>query len=346
MSVAVPLNLTDFKAPTAKVELVAGLTYTTTKGIDLGNAVWGRTGSGPDPIVKYTGPRDAAAFRSSPGNSPKVTNITVHGVPWTYAFEAQGGLDLNMVKVGGGAGVLKTSGATGLVKLYRVVQVERSTNYIVYIGPKVEQNDATNYAERWNQTVWIEECDFTKGSSEMAGLRAQAFKWLTIKKTHVSDTPAQSAVRADGKKAVTNAVLRIHYGGTAELSEDSFDGEIFLGPLDGNDGGKNLPAGPQRNYRATEKIDSLTFIGCVFDSPTFKLAPGAGNVKMLGGSILTTAATVLTAQPYPYMNRVRASMKLETVKTTSTAKDPVRLFDPKGGATINAVNTTLNGKAV
>lgn len=350
VSAGTRLDLDSVFVPrTGTIKLKAGAEYTLAKSKNLRSCSWVKDGTGADPIIHYTGPRDAAAFRAVEGEGPSISDVVIIGSPGTFAFEVRDNLSASRIKFTGGTGLFKIVGAAGVTRLTDCQQLATSENYIGYAGPLITRKKdlfgkVIGYSERANGAIILTRVTANLGSSIMAGVRAQAFGYLLIDDCSIADLDEHSAVYSTGKRAVKNAALRIHYGKIAEIRKTRVAGDKFLGPLNGDDGGEKLPAGPERTFKENERLELARFTDCDFDIGSFTAAPGVVSA-IYSKCRLSAAGSQIVAMPFPYLTRPMVTMRFEDCVMT-TSKTPATLAgNGAGAAKTTAVRGTLNGKA-
>jgi hypothetical protein len=255
--------------------LHGAVVYKLTKGKWLRSDNWAgpvdpTDGDGGLPVILYTGGKDTSAMYSRDGDVPFVSDVEFDCAPWSYALASGGNLDATRFRIGGGGGLLFVQGATGVTRLSKVEQVDCSTGYFVKVGPSLPTRANPS---GWTNEVVLEDIDAAEGSAEMALFRIDYCRRATLRNIRGSDTDANSAVRADGSRAVKNAVLRLHHVEQATVENCTFTGDVNLGAYDTT--AETLSAKPaDRAALAALRVRSMVFRNCVFDAGTFTINPG------------------------------------------------------------------------
>lgn len=289
----------DFPAipATGIVKLQRGQVYPVAKTLNLKSCTLMADGTGPNPVIKYTGAADSGAVEVSPGQSATVSDIDFDVIANAYAAHNTGGLRLLNVGIKGGGGLLKITGATGTTYVQGCKQYAPFGHFGILAGPKILRS-AGGYTETFNGPIIILDTLLDFGSLWMGVARFHAYTLLYMDRCALSDTKAQSA----NPQAVQNSVARFHYGNEAYIRNSTIAGLVFCGPLNAHiDGGDTLPPGPERTFVDNERAKLVVFDTVQFKEAVITAAPGS-NVE------LVNCPNVNVVTPGPYMNRPVATV--------------------------------------
>jgi hypothetical protein len=216
-------------------------------------------------------------------------------------------------------------------------------SYAGYAGPAITDKPG-EYSAKNNVGVELINCAITKGVvGQYHGLRFHGCDKIVIH--------GGRFVFAPDPKHYT-AALRVHDNGDCEIIGATFTGGNFaFGPMQEEDGGKNLPPGPKRDYYDAMRLKKLLVKDSTFDGlglGTFKFNCGVLDGELDNVNILNVYGSSIAQTPAPYMNRPLSTVRINGGSGTLAKPDRnAKLFSDDGGAkNIRVAGFTFNGKTV
>lgn len=135
-----------------------------------------------------------------------------------------------------------------------------------------------------NANLRISNCDLTKGSRDQSVMRFQAVNGLTIE-----------SVKASEFGPVKKASCRVHFSTAVTINNFTGVGDLFVGPLDGNDGGRRETDPAKRAYMLGWRLDGFVMTNWKLDGE-LQLRPGLINADIGYGE---TTRNVSIRSNYP-----------------------------------------------
>jgi hypothetical protein len=353
----IALDAIKLPADGGTVPLLAGRVYTLAKTKTLACALV-KSGTGPNPVVCYSGGRDSSALQVPADRVGATVDVDFELARGVYAVNNSGTFNGSGATVRGGGGFLKAIGDTGMATLERWVALDQGNNYIVYVGPAltqcvppadvksldgtVQKAGSVAYAMRPGRGVTMIGCRVEKGTNSQHIFRAHYQQQVRI----------IDCVFVDVDRL--GAAVRIHDVLSAEVLRTAIAGDVDFGPLCEEDGGKNEPPGAKRVYCDQMRLGTLSVTRCRIDAEQIKLNPGVLNLHFTRSTFSAHRSGALFEMPWPYMNRPASRGVIDgcTLLYRGTGGgaggDGGRIFGSSNGAALIKLTggTTFNGKNV
>ncbi len=259
-----------------------------------------------------------------------------------YAVSVHGAFSGVNADVAGG-GAANITGSTGDTVFTNWHLLSQFGLYGWYIGGITTTNRPTMTAEgpaafiqRGSKSLTLTDCKADFGPTDESMVR--------VHNTQLFQTNGGTFNNTGGKKAV----LRIHDGIKATVNGGTWIGDADFGPLGENEGGINMPPGPERDFHDAQRLQFLGIYNASFNSQFIKINPGIVYGEVKSTSFAATKGGALFSTPFPYMNRPASAVHFIDCPLSykGTNNDPGRVFSGDDGSkNMHASGkTTFNGK--
>jgi hypothetical protein len=264
------------------------------------------------------------------------TNVTIRN--WVIT----GGANTRVFDISGSSNVL-IQNVTVKSNAECVVNMRGSRSVIVR-GVKADTIEKYLVWADNSDGLTLDGCSLSVGSRDETGVRFQyGMKNVTV---------VNSSIRNSLNKLTA---MRIHDGSGFKVSNSSFDGQVWVGPMGGNQGGQLETSSVTRRYELARRTTNVTFTNVKINGCLSPMA-GLSGFTMSGGSIVAKSTYQFfgsclanTLWSYPDSGYVKSG---DTLRPQPSGQLVGVTFTAPGKSTINIgtngpltpINCTLNGK--
>lgn len=327
-------NFDQVQLPAAgEFALQAGHIYQATQAKQL-TCTLVKTGPGPNPIIRFNGNKESAPLSVAANKTGGTRDVDFELNPGTFAVNNSGTFTGVNATIRGGGGMLKSNGSTGISRLENWLHRDVNNNYIVWVSGGTIVDTPTTYSQQPGEGFELINCVVERGTTSQHVIRSHRSKRIVIRGGKYIDE--------DRKEAV----LRLHDVDDVTLENATFSGDISLGPMGEDNGGRNFPVGPKRAYHDAMRLTKLTATNCTFDCEAAKINPGILDFTFTNCTFSGRLGGTLFHMPWPYMDRPKSAGKFVgcTLRYRGKNNDAGRAFDtPAARERITVTNTTFNG---
>ncbi len=318
------------------VRLKAGETYTFATSIDCSGRHLVKDGAGARPIINYSGPMGSAALTVALGTMGSVSDIDFQLGKNNYAISSHGAFaGVNGDIRGGGAANITGADGDCVFTNWHLRTIFGKFGW--YIGGVTVKNSPTEFKQRGSKSLTLNQCGADHGSLYESMIRIHNTERVVIN--------GGTWNNSDG----TKAALRAHDGGEVIINGGTFIRDVDFGPLGEQDGGINLPPGPERDFHNAQRLMHLYIKGATFNAQFIKINPGIVYGEVLESGFSASKGGALFATPFPYLDRPHSAVHFTDCpfQYKGTNNDPGRVFSDEDGARdlhASGPKATFNGK--
>jgi hypothetical protein len=260
-----------------------------------------------------------------------VRNYVVIGGEFTRVFDVSGSTNVlieNITIQGNAADVVNIRASNTIT--VRGVTADTIERYLVWC-------DTSN-------GITIDGCALTTGSRDETGIRIQ----YGVKNVNIINCNVHNVLNK-------NTALRLHDGENFRVAASSFEGQVMIGPMGGDQGGQMLTNATQRQLELARRTVNVTFEDVNIVGAACPLA-GLSGFTMTGGSITAKPGRLfygwcVTNVSWTYPDKAKLKPG-DVSRPTPTGTFQGVTFIAPGKTTLNGgvnkpitpVACTLNGK--